>query len=112
VIPVITPWGESDDKKKYADGIVWYDTPTHGGFWISEKRLAEMPSGARSFRPWAGTGWYEEDCDWVIAVLAFPEHFPKEEVAQAKVSFLRNEEYFKKNGMTAMMTAMVTAMVV
>jgi hypothetical protein len=35
-----------------------------------------MPKPLRDFKPFAGRNWYEEDCDWAIVALAFPQHFP------------------------------------
>lgn len=71
-----TPWGKADDHREIARGIVWLTTPSHGGYWLSDDRQAQMPEPYRSVRPFAGRGWYEEDCDWCLVALSFPEHFP------------------------------------
>jgi hypothetical protein len=70
-----TPWGKSDHAQKVARGIMWYSTPSHGGYHLSKGRLKSMPDPYRSFQPWAGEGWYEEDCDWALVILSFPEEF-------------------------------------
>jgi len=70
-----TPWGATQDTKQVAPGITRIDTASHGGYHLSAERLADMPEQLRRFTPYAGEGWYEEDCDWAIVALAFPQHF-------------------------------------
>lgn len=65
-----TPWGRADYKNVIADGITFYGTPSHGGFHLSPERQAAMPDALRLPDP-----WYEEDCDWVRIVCAFPDVF-------------------------------------
>jgi hypothetical protein len=71
-----TPWGPSQTSREIAPGIVRYDTASHGGYYVSPARVASMPKPLRDFQPWAGPNWYEEDCDWCIVTLAFPQFFP------------------------------------
>lgn len=70
-----TPWGRADHCRPIATGIVWYSTPSHGGYYLSPVRRDEMPASLRAISPWAGEGWYEEDCDWAIVVASFPDLF-------------------------------------
>ena len=70
-----TPWGPADSHTAKAPGIDWFTTPSHGGFRLSPARIIEMPERLRSIVPFAGPGWYEEDRDATIVVLAFPQHF-------------------------------------
>jgi hypothetical protein len=70
-----TPWGAAQQTKQVAHGITRIDTASHGGYHLSAERLATMPEQLRRIEPFAGTGWYEEDCDWSIVALAFPQHF-------------------------------------
>lgn len=65
-----TPWGTADSSKKYARGIIFYTTPSHGGFHVSKTLNASMPSYLRQ-----EDGWYEEDCEWAKVVTAFPGFF-------------------------------------
>ncbi len=58
-----------------APGIVFYSTTSHGGYWLSPARIAALPKPLREFQPFAGTNWYEEDADWSIVALAFPQFF-------------------------------------
>lgn len=89
-----SPWGRIDWAKEIAPGIWCVTTPSHGGYWLSSARVAEMPaelSGVRTFversgRAEAGGGtgrWYEEDCDAALVALAFPQYFPREFVSGA-----------------------------
>ena len=89
-----TPWGQSDFKTVIAEGITSYSTPSHGGIHLSAKRQAEMPDILR-----IDSGWYEEDCDWCLVAITFPQYFIKE-YAQA-VEIFRHwhpDRYEKLNG--------------
>ncbi len=74
-----TPWGESDSSEKIATGIVRYNTPSHGGYHLSARRQALMPKALRKDEP-----WYEEDVDWALVVLAFPQFFKESDVKMAE----------------------------
>ena len=72
--PVHTPWGVADYAREYAAGIVFYGTPSHGGFKLSAERLVRMHPALRET-----DGWFEEDCDWAKVAFAFPECFTDEQ---------------------------------
>ena len=74
-----TPWGYADHQETIAKGIISYSTPSHGGFFLSDDRLSQMPAALRAIKTWAGKNWFEEDCDWAIVCLAFPEYFSDDE---------------------------------
>jgi len=92
-----TPWGLSQSSREIAPGIVRYETASHGGYYLSPARVASMPKPLRNFMPFAGSNWYEEDCDWSIVALAFPQFFPADAVPAA-LATLRNYrlELFKE----------------
>lgn len=72
--PDSTPWGHADVKERLAPGIWSVSTPGHGGIWINQSRRHSMPAPYHSFTSVYGDislGFYEEDCDWVVPVLAF-----------------------------------------
>lgn len=73
-----TPWGTSDSAEQVAPGIVFYTTPSHGGYHVSSTVNRTMPDSLR-----LDDGWYEEDCDWARVALAFPSHFPPKAVEEA-----------------------------
>jgi hypothetical protein len=81
--PTSTPWGHSDTVTEIAPGIVSYSTPSRGGYWLSDARVASMPRQLRDFQPFAGPNFYEEDCDWSIVALAFPQFFPDDAIPAA-----------------------------
>jgi len=81
--PMQTPWGPAQSSEEIAPGIIRYDTASHGGYYVSPARVASMPKPLRDFKPWAGANWYEEDCDWSIVALAFPQFFPHDAIAAA-----------------------------
>ena len=66
-----TPWGNADGAEHIARGIMFYSTPSHGGYHLSPARNLQVPDALR-----LPGGWYEEDCDWARVVLAFPQYFP------------------------------------
>lgn len=65
-----TPWGKSQYSKQYVRGIVFYGTPGHGGFRVSKTKQAKMPEALRLDNG-KNCGWYEEDCDYALVVMAF-----------------------------------------
>lgn len=73
-----TPWGESQIVEKVADGIFAVATAGHGGYRLDKARNAKVPEAWReaSFNGNGRFGWYEEDCDWAMVALTFPEVFP------------------------------------
>jgi len=92
-----TPWGFADDVTQIAPGITCYNTPSHGGYLLSAERRAEMPEALRKIPTFAGGNWYEEDCDWAIVALAFPQYFPPNaaEAARSTMEWMRaNSERF------------------
>ncbi len=74
-----TPWGGSQMVVIYADGIVAHSTAGHGGFHLSADRNAKIHPLLRK-----GTPWYEEDCEWAIVALSFPDLFTGYERAAAE----------------------------
>lgn len=63
-----TPWGIATDREVIAPGIEAVETGGHGGIVLSAARQAAMPSHLRLEQP-----FYEEDEDWALVALAFPE---------------------------------------
>ena len=91
IAAIETPWGHPDRSKEIAPGIVRYDTPSHGGYYVSPERVMTMPKPLREFEPFAAPNWYEEDCDWAIVALAFPQFFPADAIPAA----LKTLEHFQ-----------------
>ena len=76
---VSTPWGESDTATAYGPGIVFYTTPSHGGFYLDTEHREKIRPSWRDFaKKWAHgrPGWYEEDCAALAVILTFPDRFP------------------------------------
>lgn len=76
-----TPWGKAQVAYKYAPGIINYSCAGHGGFHLSVKRNAQVHQAWRD-----ATGWYEEDCEWAIVAVTFPEMFAPSQVTAAHAS--------------------------
>lgn len=82
------PWGPAQHIHVIAPGIVSYSTASHGGIHLSPERFAEMPKPLQEFVPFGGEQhgpgrWYEEDCDWAIVAVAFPQFFTSDDHAAA-----------------------------
>lgn len=77
IYPQHTPWGAPHSRRIVVDGIVRYTTASHGGYWVSPERVASMPQGLRPTKHLDSDGgaWFEEDQEWAIVELAFPQHF-------------------------------------
>jgi len=65
-----TPWGSSKLATIYGPGIIAHSTAGHGGFHISADRNRLIDPSLRKDSP-----WYEEDCEWAIVALNFPDLF-------------------------------------
>lgn len=65
-----TPWGGSQMAVIYAEGVVAHSTLGHGGFHLSADRNSKVHPLLRKDTP-----WYEEDCEWAIVALSFPDLF-------------------------------------
>lgn len=74
-----TPWGGSQIAVIYAEGVVFHCTVGHGGFHLSPDRNAKIHPLLRKDAP-----WYEEDCEWAIVALSFPELFTGYERSMAE----------------------------
>lgn len=65
-----TPWGGSQMATIYAEGVVSHMTSGHGGFHLSADRNAKVHPLLRKDTP-----WYEEDAEWAIVAISFPDLF-------------------------------------
>ncbi len=70
-------WGQVQDAEEIAPG--WWNVSTagHGGMILSAARVADISPDilARTFREQGEHGIFEEDCDWCVPVLTWPEEF-------------------------------------
>ena len=69
-----TPWGIEQDAIELAEGIVSYQTASHGGIWLSKKRQEIVEKMYPDYPNWlGGYEWWEEDCDWAIPFVVFAD---------------------------------------
>lgn len=78
-----SPWGRIDHAKVLAPGIVSVSTQSHGGIHLDTERNDAMPAVFR--KP---NGWYEEDCDWAMVALVYPQAFDEKARAAAPRSVM------------------------
>lgn len=74
-----TPWGVSQMAVIYACGVVAHSTAGHGGYHLTSDRIAKIHPLLRKDIP-----WYEEDCEWAIVAMSFPELFTGYERSMAE----------------------------
>lgn len=65
-----TPWVSSQFATFYGPGVISHATAGHGGFHLSADRNRLVDPALRKDSP-----WYEEDCEWAIVALTFPDLF-------------------------------------
>jgi len=95
--PTHSAWGHVVHATELAPGVWQVDTEGHGGIILSPERIAALPEWAKRQTPWSRVaGQYEEDCDWVIPTLAFPE------VLEAKQE--RHNRFARENGITSILS--------
>lgn len=73
-----TPWGIAQSENTIAEGVTIVTTVGHGGIKLGAARNRHVHKAWRQ----AG-GWYEEDDDWAIVALTFPNLFPEDHVIEA-----------------------------
>ena len=75
--PTWSPWGAPDHAEQVFAGVWSIYTPSHGGFYVSAERRKDMNQNllALGFNGQAAKGWFEEDCDWCLVALAFPDEW-------------------------------------
>lgn len=81
-ISASTPWGGLQMAVVYAEGVVAHMTSGHGGFHLSADRNAKVHPLLRKDTP-----WYEEDCEWAIVAVSFPDLFTAYERSMAEKIF-------------------------
>lgn len=113
-LPTHTPWGAPQDVSPKADGIVFFSTAGHGGYWLDSVRFAELK---RKFPDWVSFGgnerWFEEHSDICAVVIAFSDLYNDQQVFNACRSITANlnrtngegkwqqvYDYAMKNGIT------------
>lgn len=90
-----TPWGKADSIEQIAPGIVFVGTSTHGGYKLEPSMNQKVNSVWRK-----QGGWYEEDVDYNIVHLTFPNIFDSSKVDSAKKALKHYypDEYEKVTG--------------
>ena len=89
ITDLVSPWGAIDHVEHVAPGIVFVSTASHGGYYLTADHNVKVPLTWRgaSFNRQGIKGWYEEDCDWALVALTFPDLFPPAALLAAKQVF-------------------------
>jgi hypothetical protein len=79
-----SPWGSVQHEERIAPGITFVSTASHGGFKLNEDLNEKIPASMRQ-----QDGWYEEDVDWAIIPIIYPDAFRNDQRARA-ITTLKN----------------------
>ena len=84
-----SPWGAPQSIDQIGEGICFVSTAGHGGYFVPPELNRRVPAAWRaiSFNGQGNRGWYEEDCDAAMVVLAFPHLFPVDALPRATAAF-------------------------
>ena len=87
---MLTPWGRADHVADIGNGILRVDTPSHGGYFVPAQLNRLIPTSWRkaTWNLQGLAGWYEEDCDWALVAMTFPERFPAHAIDAARATFV------------------------
>jgi hypothetical protein len=73
-----TPWGPSQTINKVCLGIAFVSTASHGGYRVSralaENNIPKVQLDKGSIFD-GRYYWFEEDCNWCIVAINFPQYF-------------------------------------
>lgn len=81
--PKHTPWGAPRRSQEIARGLIFFDCPGHGGYWLAKERERARIDRFPWFKTFSGGPWYEENCDWSVVALTFPENFSDDAIRGA-----------------------------
>ena len=85
-----TIWGRPEEVTIFDNGLIYVSTSTHGGFFVP-KSLRESLSSDHFLRMFenkfneADQPWFEQDTDWALVALTFPDIFSRESFKQAEI---------------------------
>lgn len=79
-----SPWGPVQSEERIAPGITFVSTASHGGFKVSDELNKKIPASMRQ-----DDGWYEEDVEWAIIPVIYPEVFD-DDTRQRAIATIRN----------------------
>lgn len=76
-VDAFTPWGPAVTVQPLGRGAYRVTTSRHGGIYLPPElnSLISHSDKAGTFRQLGLNGWYEEDKDWSLVAVAFPEFF-------------------------------------
>jgi len=79
--PKSSPWGTVQHSHRFAEGIWFVSTASHGGYWLSEQRQKEFHE-VEAFKDF-GPQWLEEDCEACLVYLRWAGYATDEQIHDA-----------------------------
>lgn len=90
---VNSPWGAVDYRRMIAPGVVFVETPSHGGALVSPELVSLIPENLRT-----RDGWYEEDCEIAAVIATWPDYFTEAAVTQARAAIATGRDVRMQRG--------------
>jgi hypothetical protein len=96
----LTPWGMPDSLVDACPGVWFVSTSSHGGYYVDDSVLDRIPEAFRKATFCRDPNFYEQDCDWAIIALFFPEAFPAgaQPVARDMLASVHPDLYARHQG--------------
>lgn len=79
--PTYSPWGTVQHSHRFAEGIWFVSTASHGGYWLSEQRQKEFHE-VEAFKDF-GPQWLEEDCEACLVYLRWAGYASDEQISDS-----------------------------
>ncbi len=92
-----TPWGFAQTvHAEGARGVLSVSTASHGGIFVPDALLAEIPAIERAYAAqWSGSeNWFEEDCAAAIPLFRLRVDFARYPLERAKAYFDSVSKYW------------------
>jgi hypothetical protein len=90
-----TIWGEAETALPVAQGIHLVTTASHGGYVLSHHRIKVLKQLFPLATPYKGDDRYwEQGCDWVYVIMAFPQCFNDDQVQLAKKQYQNQNSFY------------------
>ena len=97
--PQSSPWGFVQSARPVGRGIWTVETASHGGYCIPPRLWEEMRAKwgeAFDRLPfYSPAGWLEEDCEWCLVYLTWPDLAPDDQLRSAWRMVLYLREPFR-----------------
>ena len=86
-----SPWGKIQHSTNITPWMLEVSTASHGGIKVDRKHNSLIPKEYRR-----KSGWYEEDCDWIIVYRFLGNSIMNECFDKSRINELYETEYISE----------------